>query len=283
MNPQVKGAVWMLGMVGSLSLLAVAARELAPRHDPMELQVMRHGISMLILLPLVMRMGFRSVRSGNIKLQVFRNVSHFGATVGWYAAVTMLPLAEVFAIEFTTPVWTALLAVLFLGEKLRQGRIIALLFGIIGILIILRPGVTSVGLGEVIMIGAALGFAVANASTKALTRTDSVIAVLFWMSVIQGPMAAIPAAFSWTPIIFEELHWVIIVGVTGLGAHFSMTNALKLADASLVMPVDFLRLPLIAVVGFMVYNESIDILVLVGAAIIFAGNYYSIRREARSS
>jgi len=274
MNPAVRGAVWMLGMVTSLSLLAVAARELSPRHDPMELQTMRHGISLVILFPFLAAGGFRAVRSSNVKLQIFRNLSHFGATVGWYTAVTMLPLADVFAIEFTTPVWTALLAVLFLGERFNRGRVIALVLGIAGILVILRPG-------EIIMVAAALGFAIANASTKALTRTDRLITVLFWMSLVQGPIAAIPGALSWTPIIASELPWVAVVGVAGLAAHFSMTRALQLADASLVLPVDFMRLPLIAVVGFFVYTEPIDLLVLAGAVMIFAGNYSALRREAR--
>ncbi len=281
MNPAVRGAVWMLGMVTSLSLLAVAARELSPRHDPMELQTMRHGISLVILFPFLAAGGFRAVRSSNVKLQIFRNLSHFGATVGWYTAVTMLPLADVFAIEFTTPVWTALLAVLFLGERFNRGRVIALVLGIAGILVILRPGVTAVGPGQIIMVAAALGFAIANASTKALTRTDRLITVLFWMSLVQGPIAAIPGALSWTPIIASELPWVAVVGVAGLAAHFSMTRALQLADASLVLPVDFMRLPLIAVVGFFVYTEPIDLLVLAGAVMIFAGNYYALRREAR--
>lgn len=282
MNNAVRGALWMLGMVTSLSLLAVAARELAPRHDPMELQLMRHAIGLAILLPIVAARRFRDMPSGNVRLQFFRNVSHFGATAGWYAAVAMLPLVEVFAIEFTTPVWTALLAVLFLGERFNTGRVVALVLGILGILIVLRPGVSALGAGQAIMIGAAFGFAIANAATKALTRTDGVITILLWMSVIQGALALIPGTLSWTPITAAEIPWVIVVGITGMGAHLSLTKAMQLADASLVAPVDFLRLPVIAVVGFFVYTESIDVLVLAGAAVIFAGNYYSIRREARN-
>jgi drug/metabolite transporter (DMT)-like permease len=271
----------MLGMVGSLSLLAVAARELAPRHDPMELQVMRHAIGLAILLPIVAARRFRDVRSGNIRLQIYRNLSHFGATVGWYAAVMLLPLVEVFAIEFTTPVWTALLAVLFLGERLNTGRVAALVLGLAGILIILRPGITAVGAGEAIMLTAAFGFAIANAATKALTRTDNALTILLWMSVIQGAIAIVPGSLSWTPVSAAEIPWVVIVGITGLGAHLSLTKAMQLADASLVAPVDFLRLPIIALVGVLLYAEAIDVLVLVGAAMIFAGNYYSIRHEAR--
>ena len=216
MSPAVRGALWMLGMAASISLMAVAARELTARHDPMEIQLMRHGISLAILLPIVAANRFRDVRTGSFKLQVFRNVSHFGATVGWYAAVAMLPLAEVFAIEFTTPLWTALLAVLFLGERFNRGRVIALALGLAGILVILRPGVTPVGASEAIMVAAAVGFALHNVATKALTRTDSVITVLLWMSIIQGALAVIPGTLSWAPVTAAELPWVVIAGITGL-------------------------------------------------------------------
>jgi len=281
MTDNLRGALWMFGMVVSLSLLAIAARELAPRHNPMELQVVRHGMSLLILLPFVIRAGFRPLRTTNLKLQLFRNVSHFAATVGWYISVTLLPLAEVFAIEFTTPVWVALLAVLFLGEKMNVGRVVALVLGIAGILVILRPGFADVGPGTWLMVATAFGFAVANACTKGLTRTDSVLTVLLWMSMLQGTMALVGASFEWTPPIVEEIPWLIVIGVSGLAAHFSLAKALTLADVSLVNPVDFLRLPLIAVVGFLAYGEGVDILVLVGAGLIFVGNYYSIRRESR--
>jgi drug/metabolite transporter (DMT)-like permease len=243
-----RGALWMFGMVASLSLLAIAARELAPRHNPMELQVVRHGMSLLILAPFVIRAGLRSFQTTNLKLQLFRNVSHFAATIGWYTAVTLLPLAEVFAIEFTTPVWVAVLAVLFLGEKMNVGRVVALVLGIAGILVILRPGFNDVGPGTWMMVATAFGFAIANACTKGLTRTDSVLTVLLWMSMLQGLMAVVGASFDWTAPTVDEIPWLIVIGVTGLGAHYSLAKALTLADVSLVNPVDFLRLPLIAVV-----------------------------------
>ena len=268
-------------MVASLSLLAIAARELAPRHNPMELQVVRHGMSLLILAPFVVRAGLRSFHTTNIKLQLFRNVSHFAATIGWYLAVTLLPLAEVFAIEFTTPVWVAILAVIFLGEKMNAGRVVALLLGIAGILVILRPGFNDVGLGTWTMVAAAFGFAVANACTKGLTRSDSILTLLLWMSMLQGLMAILGASFHWTAPTINEIPWLFVIGVTGLAAHYSLAKALTLADVSLVNPVDFLRLPLIAVVGFLAYGEGLDALALAGAGIIFIGNYYSIRRESR--
>lgn len=280
MSNNVRGALWMFGMVVSLSLLAIGARELGDRHNPMELQVVRHGISLLILLPFLMRAGFRPVRTQNFRLQVFRNIAHFGATVGWYIAVTLLPLAEVFAIEFTTPVWVALLAVLFLGEKMNRGRSIALVLGLVGIIVILRPGFTEVGWGTWIMVASAFGFAVANACTKGLTRHDSVLTVLFWMSFLQGLMALVGASFEWTAPTWDEAPWLLVIGLTGLAAHFSLAKALTLADVSLVNPVDFLRLPLIAVVGFIAYSEAVEIWVFLGAALIFIGNYYAIRRES---
>ena len=129
------------------------------------------------------------------------------------------------------------------------------------------------------MVISAIGFAITNASTKALTKYDKLLTVLLWMSLIQLPLSLIPAIFYWNSYLISEIPWVIIVGLTGLSAHFSLTRALQLADASLVNPIDFLRLPLIAIAGYLIYSENIDLFVILGAIIIFVGNYYSIWKE----
>ena len=269
----------MLGMVISLSLLAVGARELSDRHGPFELLVARHSIALMILLPFVKLSKFNLDRTQHFILHLFRNISHLAATAGWFIAIGLLPLAEVFAIEFTTPIWVAVFATLFLREKINRGRVIALILGMVGVLVILRPGFNVIGLGSVIMLASAVGFAVTNTCTKALTRYDNLITVLFWMSLIQLPISFIPAVFKWTPLMWNEIPWILVIGISGLLGHLSLTRALQLADATLVNPVDFLRLPLIALVGYLVYSEKVDIYVAIGALLIFSGNYYAIWRE----
>jgi drug/metabolite transporter (DMT)-like permease len=186
----------------------------------------------------------------------------------------------VFAIEFTMPVWSAVLAVLLMGERLNHGRIVMLVLGLVGILVILKPGIEAVPPAAIVMLFGSFAYAATMISTKQLAKTDSAIAVLFYMSVIQVPLALVPALQQWVTPGLADLPWVLAVGVTGLSAHFCLTRSLRIADATLVIPIDFLRLPLIAVVGMMFYGEPLQASILLGAAVIFAGTYYSIRRES---
>ncbi len=279
MHPNIRGPLWMIGMVISLCILAIAAKELSERHGPFEILVIRHGLAIIFLLPFIARI--KNIKTKKLPLQMLRNTSHFLATTGWVIAITLIPLAEVFALEFTTPLWVAILAVIFLKEKINLAKFISLLLGIIGILIILRPGFNEVGIGTLIMVFAAIGFAITNTTTKALTKYDQLLTVLFWMSIIQLPLALAASLFEFNSILIREIPWIILVGFCGLASHYSLTKAMQIADASLVNPVDFLRLPLIALLGFYFYNETIDLLVILGALIIFSGNYYAIWNESR--
>ena len=146
---------------------------------------------------------------------------------------------------------------------------------------ILQPGVATVSSGAFAVLGAAIGFAITIVATKALTRTDSAMTILLYMSLIQLPVGAVMAAFVWTTPDLLQLFWLLVIGAVGLSAHYCTARALALADATIVVPMDFMRLPLIVLVGFALYKETADPFVLLGAVMIFAGNYYSIRREHR--
>lgn len=278
-SPVVRAAIWMVGTLASFSLLAVATRELSADYSALQIIFFRNSVGLAIMLPVAVAIGWRRVRSRNMRLQTVRNVIHLAASLGWYQGIAILPLAQVFAIEFTAPFWAALMAVILLGERMNRGRAMALIFGLAGMLIILRPGFSSVGIGSLYVLGAAIGFAATHIATKRLTGTDTVVMVLFWMVVIQFPMSAVAAVFSWSPLSWGMAPWALLIGVTGLSAHYCMTRALHLADATVVIPMDFMRLPLIALVGFAVYSEGFDAFILIGALIMFSGNYVSIRRE----
>ncbi len=275
----VRAAIWMVGTLASFSMLAVATRELSADYSALQILFFRNGIGLAIMLPVVAAIGRRRVRSRNMRLQTVRNVIHLAASLGWYQGIAILPLAQVFAIEFTAPFWVALMAVIILGERMNRGRAIALIFGLAGMLIILRPGFSEFSIGSLYVLGAAIGFAGTHIATKRLTGTDTAVMVLFWMVVIQFPISAVAAVFSWSALSWGMVPWALVVGVTGLSAHLCMTKALNLADATVVIPMDFMRLPLIAIVGFAVYSEALDAFVLIGALIMFSGNYVSLRRE----
>ncbi|MCZ6510671.1 MAG: DMT family transporter [Alphaproteobacteria bacterium] len=280
-SPLLVAVAWMVGTLISFTLMAIAVRELVGAIHVFEIQFFRSVGALIILAPFALAKGRAALKTAQPKLQIVRNTVHFAAQLGWIAGVALLPLSEVFAIEFTTPIWTALIAALVLSERLNRGRIVALVLGFLGILVILRPGVATIEPGAFFVLGAAVGFAITLVATKALTKTDSAMTILLYMSLIQFPIGAVMAVPVWTTPDPLQMFWLLVVGAVGLSAHFCTARALALADASIVIPMDFMRLPLIVLVGFLLYEESAELFVLLGAVMIFAGNYYSIRREHR--
>jgi drug/metabolite transporter (DMT)-like permease len=281
MPAALRGALWMVGALLSFSLMAVAVRELLRTMGSFEILFLRSLVSFVLVLVVLPRFGLGAVRTRRFGLHVVRNVLHFGGQYAWVYAIAMLPLATVFAIEFAMPVWTALLAMPILGERLNRGRTVMLVLGLAGILIILRPGFGVVHPAALVMLAGSFAYASTMIATKRLSESDSALAVVFYMSVVQLPLAFVPALPGWVAPTLVDLPWIFAIGAAGLSAHFCLTRAFRIADATLVVPIDFLRLPLIAVVGMLFYGEPLELSIMLGAAVIFAGTYYSIRRESR--
>jgi drug/metabolite transporter (DMT)-like permease len=272
-------ALWMAGAISSFTLMAVAGREAQAEMNSFELMAWRSAIGFLIVLALVLRSaaGLAQVRSAVPGLHVLRNMFHFAGQNLWFWALTAIPLAQVVALEFTSPIWVVLLAPVLLGEPLTLRKTLAAGIGFAGVLVVAQPGVASVGWGHAAGLLAAVGFAVNLIYTRRLMAHDSVLCVLFWMTLSQGLMGLALGAPGGIPLPSAEvLPWLVIVGVTGLSAHFSLTSALANAPATIVGPMDFLRLPVIAAVGAFVYDEPIVAAVFIGAAMIFAANLVNL-------
>jgi len=276
-----RGVLWMVGALLSFSTMAVSVRELLDTMGTFEVLFFRSLVSLAMVLALVPRYGFGALRTHRFGLHLVRNLLHFCGQFAWVYAIAFLPLATVFAIEFTMPVWTAVLAVLLLHERLNAGRVAMLVLGIAGILIILRPGFAFIHPAALVMLGGSLAFASTMITTKSLSSTDAPIVVLFYMSVIQLPLGLLPALPHWVTPTAADLPWIAGVGVAGYTAHYCMTRAFRLADATLVVPIDFLRLPLIAAVGAVFYNEPVQLVTMLGATVMFVGIYLSVSRESR--
>jgi drug/metabolite transporter (DMT)-like permease len=281
MNDATRGVLWMSGAVLSFSAMAVAARELLQHMGPFQILFVRSAIMLAIVLVVIAQAVGAVTATRRLPLHLLRNVVHFGGQYCWVFAIGVLPLATVFAIEFTMPVWTAILAALILGERLTPNRIAMLALGLLGVLIILRPGFGLFHTGALVALLASLFYAGNMIATKRLTATDSPLAILFWMSVIQTPLSLLTALPQWVAPPAADLPWMFVMGLGSYTAHYCMTRAFKLADATLVVPIDFTRLPLIAVVGAVFYAEAFDPWIILGAGIIFAGTYYSLRLETR--
>jgi drug/metabolite transporter (DMT)-like permease len=275
-----RGALWMVGALVSFSIMAVSVRELLRSMGSFEILFIRSFMSLLFLVFLLPSRGLAPLRTRHFGLHVLRNLFHFAGQYAWVYAISMLPLATVFAIEFTMPVWAAVLAMIFLGERLNQGRAVMLVLGVVGVFVMLRPGMAVIQPAALVMLLGAFAYASTMVATKRLAGHDSAFAILFYMAVIQLPLGLVPALPQWAWPGLRDLPWVIALGVVGLSAHYCMTRAFRIADSMVVVPIDFLRLPLIAVVGALLYGEGLEIPIVLGAAVIFAGTFYSIRRES---
>ncbi len=285
MNTTFKAALWMTGAIASFTSMAVAGRALASGYDTFEIMMYRSLIGFVILLTVASFAGtLRQIIRRNLGLHFIRNISHFAGQNLWFYAITVIPLAQVFALEFTSPIWAILLAPLILGERLRPIGLLAALIGFVGILTVARPTPETVNLGQLTALVAAIGFAFTALFTRKLTRTESITSILFYLTAMQAVFGIVFAGIDGDIALptAGSLPWMVLIAFNGLVAHFCLTTALGLAPAAIVMPIDFVRLPLIAVVGALFYSEPVDIFVVIGAALIFGGNYLNILTDFRS-
>ncbi len=276
-----RGVSWMIATLLCFALMSVAARELSSAMPTVEILVFRNAVAVAVMAPFVLGRGLIGRKTGNAKLHLMRAVIQLGGQFSWIWGIALLPLAEVTALEFTVPLWTLILAVLFLGETASRAKIAATAAGLIGVAVILRPGIEAVSPVALVVIAGAACFAASGVLVKVLTRTEDATMIVFYMNLLQLPIVAIPALFVWVHPGVADWPWIIAWGVAGLGAHYTMARGLRLADITLIFPLDFLRLPLIAVVGWLIYAEALDPWTALGAVIIFAGNYHSVRHATR--
>jgi len=288
-NPRsdaLRAAVWMIGAIAAFTAMAIAGRAVSFELDTFEIMMYRSMIGLIVVLIVSRSVGTHlQITRRHMGLQVARNLSHFAGQNLWFFALPMIPLAQLFALEFTAPLWALLLAPLVLGERLTRPRVIAAALGFVGILIVARPSPETLSIGVVAAAIAAIGFAGTAVFTRRLTRTQTLTCILFWMTALQSIFGLICAGYDLDIAIpsASSAPWIVVIAFAGLVAHFCLTTALSIAPATVVMPVDFARLPLIALIGMLFYNEPISIFVFLGALVIFTANYVNILLETRKS
>ncbi|UCF95177.1 MAG: DMT family transporter, partial [Desulfobacterales bacterium] len=276
-------ALWMTGTLVSFMAMAIAGRELSAQLSTFQILFFRSATGLLVVSLWVWRSNGRQIFSRHLPQRALRNLAHFGGQFGWFYGIAFIPLAEVFALEFTVPVWTAVLAPILLDERITRARMTAIGLGVVGVLLILRPGLAVIRPASLAVLGGAVGYALSHTLTRNLARVDSPLAILFYMTVIQLPLGFLTSISHWRSPSMEMWPWIVVVGLAALSGHYCMARALAIADATVVVPMDFLRLPLIAAVGFVFYGEPWEWLVLAGAVVMFAGNFLNIRAEQRRS
>jgi drug/metabolite transporter (DMT)-like permease len=278
----VRVVLWMTGALLCFSAMAVSVRILAATLGVMEILALRAGFGLMVVATFAaLRAELRAtINCQHLQLHLFRNTVHVGSSYLWAMSLLVIPLAMTFALEFTTPAWTLLLAAPVLGERLTASRIGAVVFGLLGVLVILRPGLAAFQPGALLALMAAFGLAVTLIATKKLTRTDSTFAILFWMMLIQLPLTLIASEPLFvTKLNHEQIPAVIGIGASGVASHYCLANAFRAGDAGVVVPLDFMRIPLIAVIGWWLYGESLDVFVFLGAGLIITGILWNLRSE----
>lgn len=274
-----QGLVWMTFSMVSFIGMSVGSRELATTLSIRQVLFFRALVGLIVILA-VGRMLLPEIRRMKLlRLHILRNVVHFSAQYFWTIGIVLLPLASVFALEFTMPIWVAFFAWIFLRERLSGPRILATVGGFVGVLVIVKPGLGMVDPAAGLVLMAAAGYGLSLIFVKRLTRECSPGAIVVWMILIQAPLGLIAALTDWQQVHFTDVPWMLVAGLGALSAHYCQAQALKRLEASVVMPIDFLRVPLAAVVGYSVYGEAIDLWVLLGGGIILFSNYKAVMSE----
>ncbi|WP_373283093.1 DMT family transporter [Cribrihabitans marinus] len=284
--PALRAALWMTGAIASFSAMAIAGREVSFALDTFEIMTYRSAIGFVIVVAiLALRGTLHQVSRQKIGQHGIRNVLHFTGQNLWFYAIASIPLAQVFALEFTQPLWVIILSPLLLGERLTPLRVLSALLGFLGILIVARPGADPISAGILAAAGAAVFFALTTIQTKRLTSTETVGCIMFWLTLMQLFLGLAASGFDGDIALPDATTapWLVLIALGGLMAHFCIASALSIAPASVVIPFDFARLPVIAILGMLLYHEALDPWVFVGAAVIFASNYINVLSESRNA
>jgi drug/metabolite transporter (DMT)-like permease len=274
-------ALWMSGWLSLTLVMVVAGRETMRELNVFELMELRSVLGLVLLYPLIhLNGGLAIVKTTRLMLHVGRNLIHYCAQLGWFFALTLIPIGQVVAIEFTMPIWTAILATTFLGERMTIWKVAAIVLGLVGVLVIVRPAAGEINPGQLIALAAAVGFGISIALVKSLTRTESTLSIIFWMLVVQSVAGFAPTLAAWVWPSAAIWGWIVVIAICGTFAHFCLARAMLYADATIVIPMDFLRVPLTATIGWLIYGERLDMLTIAGAALILTGNLLNLKPPA---
>lgn len=276
----IAATLWMGGAIVSFSAMAVAGRMVSGQHDTFEIMAWRSLVGLAVVLVWAAAADrLAEIRTRRLKGHLLRNLCHFTGQNLWFWALGIIPLAQVIALEFTSPIWVILLSPLLLGERITLVRAVSTVLGFAGILIVARPDFGQIDLGVLAAAGSAVFFAGSIILTKRLTRHDGIVAIMFWLTLIQSALGILctfaDGQTTWpTP---TSAGWLVLIGLSGLAAHLCLTQALSLASAGFVVTVDFLRLPVFAILGMALFSEPLDALVILGGGVILLANWISIR------
>ncbi|MFA7670428.1 MAG: DMT family transporter [Burkholderiaceae bacterium] len=278
------GVLWMSGCVASFIAMALSSRELADTMPIMQVLLLRSAVGLPVMLILARHLLPELMQLRDLRLHLVRNIVHFSAQYCWTVGIVLLPLAYVFALEFTMPIWVGIFAWMALGERISRARMLAMVVSFIGVLIILRPD-AGLDPAALIVLAAAAGYGASAVFVKRLIAHSSPAIIVTWMAIMQLPMAVLMLLITggWVLPVWGDTPWILVLGLTTLSAHYTMARALRVMDASLAIPIDFLRVPLIAIIGWVFYGEAVGAAVFIGTALIAGANFVAVRAETKAA
>jgi drug/metabolite transporter (DMT)-like permease len=276
----VEGALYMTAASLGFTFMSVAIREASGELDPLQIAFLRNFFASLAMLPWLAGAGLSALRTERAKLYIARSLVGLVGMLCWFTSLAVLPLADAVALNFTVPLFATVGAALFLGETVRTRRWSATAVGFLGVLVILRPGFEDFAALSLLPIVAAVFMAASVLIVKALSRTEQPAAVVLYMNIMLTPLSLVPALFVWKWPSWYALGLTAFIGGMAAISHIAMTRAYRRADASVVVPFDYTRLPFIALFAFALYGELPDFWTWVGAGVIVASAVYIARREA---
>jgi drug/metabolite transporter (DMT)-like permease len=282
LSGNLRGIAWML-LTGMLFVgVTVAVRYLGTSMNPVQAAFIRYCFGIVLILPLLSRAGVMSLDRDRLGFHALRGLVHGGGVILWFLAMSRIPISEVTALGFTTPIFVTLGAAVFLSERLKPYRVAAVLIGFIGALLILRPGLRVIDIGALAQLGAAPLFACSYLMAKSATRREASSMIVVLLSVFCTLTLALPALLVWRTPTLEEL---LLLGLTALLAtsgHYCMTRALEAAEVSAVQPFTFLQLVWATILGLILFDETPDVWIWIGGAVIVGSATWMAQQEVRS-
>jgi drug/metabolite transporter (DMT)-like permease len=276
----VHGALYMTFAALCFAIMNVLVREAGRTLDPLQIAFLRNAFALAFIMPWVLRQGRAAFRTERLSLHVWRAVTGIIAMFIWFSAVVLVPLAEAVALNFTLPLFAIIGAALVLRERVGPRRWSATFLGFLGMLVILRPGFQEVTWATTLPIIAAVFMATSVLMVKRLSDTESAPTIVLYMNLFMTGLSLVPALFVWRWPDLHSLGATIGLGFLAMVAHLALARSYAKADASAVMPFDYMRLPFIAAIAYPLYGEVADLWTWTGAAIIAGSAFYIARREA---
>ncbi|MGA0315438.1 MAG: DMT family transporter [Alphaproteobacteria bacterium] len=281
--PALRGGLYMMGAAASFTIMTALIRVIAQEIHPFEIGFFRTITNLILMIPFVLRTGPTVFQTENHKVYALRGLIGVAFVMSYFSGAAMIPVSDSQALIFTSPLFAAALVVVFLGEKIRGRRMVALGIGFLGAMIILRPGFDAINLGAVLVLIGAMTNGASNALVKYTTRKDHPDTAVLFLMLYVTPLIALPTVFVWVTPSWEQLGFLLAIGFFATLNQRFLSRAFAAADATAVLPYDFSRLPFAALIGWFVFSELPDFWVWVGGAIIFAASIYIAHRESLAS